>query len=75
MFSFAQPTFKTETGKTLLSFDMTNLNVNVGMFSEDICVLPAEGKFKTDLTAEVREQIELIPEKLEAKQGDEKVCG
>jgi hypothetical protein len=74
-FNFPQPAFATETGKTLLSFDTSNLKVNAGMFSDDVCVMPAEGKFKFDLSVEVAGGVELLPAKLGAKQGDAKVCG
>lgn len=73
-----QPTFATETGKTLLSFDTSNLKVNTGMFSSDVCVMPSKGKFMLDLSTEFAgsvDGLELLPAKLDAKQGDAKVCG
>jgi len=75
LFRFAQPAFAVETGKELLSFDVPSVAVNAGMFSSNVCVKPAAGKFKTDLSAEVAGGVELLPAKLEAKQGDEKTCG
>ncbi len=72
-FMFAQPAFSTV--KSLLGFDVPCVMVNAGMFSNDVCVQPATGKFKSDVSAEVVGGVELLPAKLDAKQGDAKVCG
>lgn len=37
--------------------------------------MPAAGKFASDVTVEVAGGVELLPAKLEAKQGDAKACG